>query len=482
MRIYPAFSLRILFTQLALMTVLLFSNFVQGQSGNLDGNSIILPVVTVADNAFRIEFSLIPDSSPLLITLTGAEELGSTDSIDTANANSFSGLTLSVPDLSVDGASYWADFILLSEDPLIFQLAGAGLNGVQTAAGDPNTCTRPEPDFSNGPNNPPVVSGFSIDPSNIQDGGPAPDGIPPLTNPIFTQDLESTGIFPDSLVVGVKVGDEVRAYPHQILDWHEVVNDTFTVAGQQQQMTLSYCPLTGSAVMWEGFLNSTNKTFGTSGLLLNSNLVLYDRETRSLWSQMLEQSISGSEVLRIPNKAQVVETTWETWRTMYPETILMTENTGFSRPYGIYPYGSFRTDQSLLFNVNNQNDLRLHRKERVLGINVGDKSKVYPVSDFSSEVSLIHDGVGGMDVVAAGSAGQNFAVMYNRQLEDCTTLEFTAVQDQLPIVMIDNEGTQWDVFGSAVSGPRTGSTLQKTNSFIAYWFAWTSFFPGTEIN
>ena len=467
--------------QLGLIT-LSYSGIAQGQSAHLEGNTLILPVVTAADKAFRIEFSLEANTTPLRISLISAVELGSPDSIDISNANSFSGSTLSLPDISVEGASFRADFTLINQDPLIFQLVDAAENSNSAPGNPPNACARPEQDLSHGPDNPAVISGFSVDPSKIQDGGPAPDGIPPLTNPQFTQNLELAGIFPDSLVVGVKVGDDVRAYPHQILDWHEVVNDTFTVDDQQQQMTLSYCPLTGSAMMWKGFAQSTNKTFGTSGLLFNSNLVMYDRETNSLWSQMLEQSIRGSAVLDIPEKVQVVETTWQTWQAMYPETILMTENTGFSRPYGTYPYGSFRTDQSLIFNVDNSNDLRLHRKARVLGINVGDSSKVYPVADFGDSVSLIQDQVGGMDVVAAGSSTQNFAVLFNRQLEDCTTLDFTPVQNQLPIVMTDNEGTQWDVFGHAVSGPRTGTKLEKTNSYIAYWFAWTAFFPGTEIN
>lgn len=467
--------------QLALI-IFPYSGVAHAQSAHLEGNTLVLPVVTAAGKAFRIEFSLDANTSPLQITLINAVELGSADSIDVSNANFFSGTTLSIPDISVEGASFRADFTLLSESPFIFQLADVPENVTQAPGSTPNSCARPAPDLSNGPDNAMVVSGFSIDPSKIQDGGPAPDGIPPLTNPLFTQNLGLTGIFPDSLVVGVKVGDDIRAYPHQVLDWHEVVNDTFTVDDKQQQMTLSYCPLTGSAMMWKGFAQSANKTFGTSGLLLNSNLVMYDRETNSLWSQMLEQSIRGSAVLNIPEKVQVVETTWETWQAMYPETILMTEETGFSRPYGTYPYGSFRTDQSLIFNVDNSNDLRLHRKARVLGINVGDSSKVYPVSDFGDGVSLIHDQVGGMDVVAAGSAAQNFAVLFNRQLEDCTTLDFTPVQNQLPIVMTDNEGTQWDVFGNGVSGPRAGTKLEKTNSYIAYWFAWTAFFPGTEIN
>ena len=466
--------------QLSLITFS-YSGVAQAQSALLEGNTLVLPVVTVADTVYRAEFSLGASTSPLQINLISAIVLENPEDIDISNANSFSGTTLIIPDVSVEGISFRADFNLLSENPLVFQLVNAVENGKQTPGSPPETCSRPAPDLSNGPNDVALISGFSVDPGKIQDGGPGPDGIPPLNNPPFTQNAELAGISQDSLVVGVKVGDDIRAYSHQVLDWHEVVNDTFTVDDRQQIMTLSYCPLTGSAVMWKGLLQSTNKTFGTSELLYNSNLVLYDRETNSLWSQMLEQAISDSAVLTVPDKVQVVETTWSTWQAMYPETILLSEDTGFSRTYGTYPYGSYKTNQGLLFGVDNLNDLRLHRKERVLGLNVGDDSKVYPISKFGSDVSLIHDQVGGMDVVAAGSSTQNFAVLFNRQLEDSTTLDFTPVQNQLPIVMIDNEGTQWDVFGNGVSGPRAGTKLEKTNSYIAYWFAWTAFFPGATI-
>ena len=228
-------------------------------------------------------------------------------------------------------------------------------------------------------------------------------------------------------------------------------------------------------------MESSNKTFGTSGLLYNSNLIMYDRETNSLWSQMLEQSISGSEIQRIPDRLQVVETTWGTWRAMYTETLVLTEPPGFSRDYNVYPYGSFREDQNLIFPANNSDDDRLHRKERVMGINVGSSSKVYPITNFSDNIETINDTIGDMSVVAAGSSGLNFGVVFNRELEDCTTLEFVPIQDRLPVVMADNEGNEWDVFGTAVSGPRTGQQLQKTNSFISYWYAWTAFFPGADI-
>jgi len=225
-----------------------------------------------------------------------------------------------------------------------------------------------------------------------------------------------------------------------------------------------------------------DETFGTSGFLYNSNLILYDRENTNSWSQMLEQAILGRQVTRIPDRLQVVETTWDTWKTMYPETQVLTEETGYSRDYDAYPYGDYRESSSLLFPVNNQLDTRMHRKIRVLGINVGSSSKVYPIRQFPDTVEVINDTTGNMQTVVAGSGKLNFGVVYNRELEDCTVLNFEAVQDRLPVVMQDNEGNEWDVFGVAVSGARTGQQLQKTNSYIAYWFAWTAFFPDADIH
>ena len=139
------------------------------------------------------------------------------------------------------------------------------------------------------------------------------------------------------------------------------------------------------------------------------------------------------------------------------------------------------SDYSLLFPANMTVDIRLHRKARVLGINVGDISRVYPIAIFDNNVEILNETVGDMDVVVAGSSGHNLGMVYNRQLEDCTVLQFEAVQNQLPVVMRDSEGNEWDVFGVAVNGARAGPRLQKTNSYSAYWFAWTAFFPGATI-
>tara|TARA_B100000809_G_scaffold40260_1_gene35216 strand:+ start:4427 stop:5851 length:1425 start_codon:yes stop_codon:yes gene_type:complete len=452
--------------------ILLSSVAAAVQQASLAGNVIHLPVLTFVDQVFQIELSIVEATDPVEVLLTHASEL---TNANTDGAASFDGVMLSIPSIDVDGTIYWANFRLLSAEPPTFVLGAAG-----TVASNPplQSCTRPEPDSSHGPDETTLISGFLVPPSEIFDGGPGPDGIPAIQSPLFSNDFALTDIQPDHLVIGVKIGDDVRAYPHAIMDYHEIVNDRFSFDGFNRDVSLSYCPLTGSAVLWKSFLSSANTSFGVSGLLYNSNLILYDRETQSLWSQMLEQAISGQETRRIPDKLQVVETSWETWLEMYPQTLLlMIEQSEFNFPYDRYPC----TDSSLQFPVNNSNDDRLHRKERVLGINVGDSSKVYPISRFAGGVSVVNDRVGDMDVVATGSASQNFAVVYNRQLEDCTTLNFNPVENQLPVVMIDDEGNRWDIFGTALSGPRVGTRLQKTNSYIAYWLAWTAFFPGANI-
>lgn len=441
---------------------------------SINGTTINLPVVLIGEQAFEIDLSIVEGSEPIELLVSNSIELAE---YSAENASTFDGINLHVPALEYEGLTFFANFTAHADEPPSFLFVDAGI----VMPDPPQACVRPEPDISHGPDEPNIIAGIAADPNFIEDGGPGQDGIPAIDNPIFTQDFASQGLSESTLVIGVKIGDDIRAYSHEVMDWHEIVNDMYAIDGVQQPVSVNYCPLTGSAMLWKGDLSATNPTFGTSGQLYNSNLIMYDRETGSLWSQMLEMGINSVNRLEIPDRLQVIETTWGTWQQMYPQTTLLTQETGFSRPYGLYPYGSFKTDNALLFNVSNPGDARLHRKERVLGINVADASKVYPISTFGNGVAVINDTVGVMDVVATGSSELNFGAVFNRQLEDCTTLDFSAVQDQLPVVMEDNEGNQWDVFGVAVTGPRVGTQLQKTNSYIAYWFAWVTFFTNAEI-
>lgn len=423
------------------------------------------------------------DSAELTIFLTRG---GVFDAPDPAAGTDLEGdgtLRLEFADCRQGMATYEISSLGLSGEIPIQRITGSNVARCeQLWAERVQACARPEPDPSHGPDNPTVTNAHIVDELKLVDGGPGPDGIPPLETPAFIEHPALSAESASELVVGVKIGDEVRAYPYNILYWHEIVNDRFTIDGVTRRATISYCPLTGSAVLWKPFNEAADQTFGTSGVLYNSNLVLYDRSTKTLWSQMLEQGVRGSRVTWIPERLQVVETTWGNWLAMYPETKLLSRNTGFSRDYDDYPYGSFREESWLLFEVDNMDDTRLHRKARVLGINVGESSKVYPLRQFAADVEIINENVGGMDVVVAGSSGHDFGVVYNRELEDCTVLDFEPVQGRLPVVMRDTEGNEWDIFGTALSGPRSGQQLQKTNSYIAYFYAWTAFFNDPVIH
>ncbi|MBL4573471.1 MAG: DUF3179 domain-containing protein [Gammaproteobacteria bacterium] len=454
--------------------ILIGSQGLWAQPATINGNLLTIPAVTLGNETLEIVLEIQQGTDPLQLRFVESKLVLAAGFTDLAI---FDGSNLEIPQVLVGGVRYRVNLTVLTAETLVLQ------DVVLLSSEDQSpSCQRPEPDPSHGPNNPQLNSdGFLVPPSEILDGGAGFDGIPAISDPRFNHPSTQTELLDGDMVVGVKIGDQVRAYPHRILDWHEVVNDRFVVEGASESYSITYCPLTGSAMLWKGAMGVVDPTFGVTSLLYNSNQVLFDRESLSIWSQMLEQSIGGPQALAIPERLQVVETSWETWKEMYPNSFVMTTDTGFTRDYLESPYEGYNTSSRTLFPAANL-DSRLHPKARVLGINVGDASKVYPIRSFGFGVSVINDTVGELDVVAVASLGKNLGVIFNRQLEDCTTLDFSPVQDQLPIVMIDNEGSAWDVFGNAVSGPRAGTALAKTNSYIAYWFAWSAFFPGAEMH
>lgn len=328
---------------------------------------------------------------------------------------------------------------------------------------------------NNGGNN---SNTWLIPKDDVFDGGPGKDGIPSIDSPNFSDASQTTFLQPNDLVLGIKVGDEVRAYPHPILDWHEIVNDE--VNGKR--IAITYCPLTGTGIGWEREVNGSTTTFGVSGLLYNTNLLPYDRNTNSNWSQMLLKAVNGSlageEIVTYP----MVETTWQTWLSMYPNSKVMNTETGFNRSYGNYPYGGYRTDHDQMLFPINPDDSRLPRKQRGLGVIADGKAKFYPFDKFDAPVAVQQDAFKGINLVIVGSKPQNFLAAYDRRLPDGTVLEFTAVAGTgNATVMTDNEGNEWNFFGEAVAGPRKGTWLAPTDSFIGYWLAWGAFYPGVEV-
>jgi len=163
----------------------------------------------------------------------------------------------------------------------------------------------------------------------------------------------------------------------------------------------------------------------------------------------------------------------------------MSTATGFNRPYGLYPYSfggqDYRRDGFLLFPISND-DTRLPRKERIVGVVVNDKAKAYRIGGFAPDIEVINDTFNGATLVVVGSSGKNIGMIFGRRLSDGTVLTFSAVQNDPLAVMTDNEGTRWDLFGVGLSGPRVGQHLPATDSYIAFWFGWAVFNTGSEIH
>ena len=318
---------------------------------------------------------------------------------------------------------------------------------------------------------------------DVFDGGPGKDGIPALQSPDFESAATIQTVNLNDLAIAVKHGGAVKIYPHDIMDWHEIVND----GPADDPYVLSYCPLTGSAIAWRSMPDDPDSSFGVSGLLYNSNLLLYDRQTDSLWSQMLEVSVLGPRIRELPQKIQILEGKYGTLRAMFPDALVMTRNTGYIRNYPNYPYGTYRDSNALLFPVTHA-DHRMPTKTRVIGIrsasgvDVDSVAKVYQLGGFGSTTQAINEQFQNQSIVVVGNTALDFAVIYDRELSDGTILTFTAINNDLPNILIDDEGTVWDAFGTAVSGPRAGEQLSMTKSYTAFWFAWAAHFPNARIH
>lgn len=181
------------------------------------------------------------------------------------------------------------------------------------------------------------VSETLVPAEQIHHGGPPKDGIPAIDRPRFVAASRAGFLEPDDAVLGIMHRGDARAYPVRILNWHEVVNDR--IAGQPVAVT--YCPLCGSGVAFVAEHGGTVLNFGVSGLLYNSDVLLYDRATQSLWSQLMGRAISGSMKGAVLTALPLAHTTWAHWRTMHPSSRVLTPDTGYVRNYDRDPYAGY---------------------------------------------------------------------------------------------------------------------------------------------
>lgn len=251
---------------------------------------------------------------------------------------------------------------------------------------------------------------------------------------------------------------------------------------------MTYCPLTGTAYTWSQSVGGVETTFGVSGFLYNSNLILFDRATGSHWAQMLEESVQGTLRGEVPARRPWVETRWDTWQALHPETRVVSSNTGYDRGgYTRYPYtnpssGDYRHNDDLLFPVANW-DTRLDSKARVVGVLAGGAARAYPLAKILG--APINDTLGGSPLVIFGDAGNDIALAFSREVGD-QTLSFERVPGEatvFPYTLRDLEtGSTWTVEGRALDGPLAGEQLARMRQVISYWFAWAAFHPDTEVH
>ncbi len=304
----------------------------------------------------------------------------------------------------------------------------------------------------------------------IKSGGPPKDGIPSIDNPKFVPVSESQFVPDTTFVIGLDINGEKRAYPLFIMVWHEIVNDS--IGGVPVAVT--YCPLCFTNQVFERVIDGKEVEFGTSGKLYNSNLVMYDRLTDSYWSQALGVAITGEltgyELKRIP--FDVIS--WADWKTLYPETLVLTTETGHIRSYGVDPYGDYYTDPRILFPVEHEDD-RMHPKELILGFHESDVYKAYKQDDVESAI-VINDIFNNKPMMLVSLfSGDSRA--FDRTVND-KVLTFDFVDN----VIIDLESkSKWNYDGVATSGSMEGIQLVRLPFNPGFWFQWVAFHPDTEV-
>ncbi len=278
------------------------------------------------------------------------------------------------------------------------------------------------------------LAGITIPVNKVLSGGPPRDGIPSIDKPKFLTAAKADYLKDKDRILGIYHLGEARAYPIRILDWHEIVNDKIN----GKAVAVTYCPLCGSGIVYNAEIDGKAYEFGVSGLLYNSDVLLFDRETETLWSQILSKAVSGKLVNTELEIIQSSHTSWKAWKKKYPNSKVLSRETGYSRDYNRSPYGNYDKEVMTFFPIEFKSK-RYHPKERVLGITLNGKQKVYPFAEISKN--------------SGGKVTDEFA-------GETLTIEF------------DAENRDGLVKNSK------GVVVPSINTF---WFAWYGFHPKGEI-
>jgi len=325
--------------------------------------------------------------------------------------------------------------------------------------------------------------------TEFQDGGPPRDGIPPIDHPRLVA-LASGDRFltPHEPVIAVQVGGQARAYPEQILVWHEIVNDDLGGI----PIAVSYCPLCDSAIVFDRRVGARTLTFGTTGKLRNSDLVMWDRQTQSWWQQFTGTALVGAETNAKLRALDSQVLSWTQFKATYPRGTVLSRNTGFQRPYGSNPYQGYDTvPTSRPQFYRGRVDPRLPPLERVVAVFAGRQAVVVPFSALAHH-PVVRGSIGGRPLVVPYTPGvvsalDASAIASSRDVGTAgafdprvgnRTLRFWATGAGR---FRDQTGSTWDVTGRALDGPLRGAHLRPLHHDEQFWFALAAFLPGARL-
>jgi hypothetical protein len=283
----------------------------------------------------------------------------------------------------------------------------------------------------------PILTGFDLNhpvvpPSEIRDGGPAKDAIPAIQEPQFDKAANVTFLEANDKVIGVVIEGRARAYPITILNWHEVVNDS--LAGTP--IAVTFCPLVQGAAVYSRETGGNTLTLGVSGKLYQSNLVIYDQGTQSLWSQLEGRALTGPMAGRKLTQLPSTVTTWEAWQRKHPATDVLSINTGYMRDYGVDPYWGYEHGDQVVSPVTHL-DERLPAHELVVGVSAGGQDEAFLCSKLGEAAMPLRVQLGGADLTIT-----------------------------------------YDAKSGAAAASASGKRIAI---YSGYWFAWAAFHPQTTI-
>jgi hypothetical protein len=332
----------------------------------------------------------------------------------------------------------------------------------------------------------------TIDLNELLVGIPASDPrdlIPPIDDPVFSPVSENAWLTDRDPGVVLEIGDEARFYPLAILTRHEIVNDELG----DLAVAVTYCPLCNTAVVFDRRFDGKTIRLGVSGLLRNSDLVMWDDASQSLWQQITGEAVVGEYAGRRLTPIGSAIVSWADFAETYPDGLAMSDDQGSGRTYGSNPYEFYSSRPAPYSFFQGEIDDRFPALERVVGVTIGDVSKAYPFS-ILQRVTPMNDTLNGQPLVVVWGSPDTADALDSGDISEAravgTGLAFSSQVDGRTLTFEaagDSEfkdietGTTWSILGKAIDGELAGAELEILPHHNEFWFAWQAFFPDASV-